>query len=276
MTETQGIPHFIYGTAWKESATADLTYLALKTGYRAIDTANQRKHYFEAGVGEGLKKFWAESGLSRDDIFLQTKFTYSRGQDHRKPYNEQDPFRKQVQDSFASSLEHLGTDHLDSYVLHGPYYNDGLGEEDFETWTAMEAHHKKGQTKFLGVSNINASQLRELLTKVSVKPTFVQNRCFARFKWDADVRQICRQHGIYYQGFSLLTANVNELSTAPVVDLVHKYRKTIPQIVFKFAQKVGMIPLTGTTDPEHMKEDLQIEDFDLSAAELELIENLGK
>jgi diketogulonate reductase-like aldo/keto reductase len=81
------IPNFLYGTAWKEDRTAALTTLALRSGFRAIDTANQRRHYFEAGVGQGLADAYREGFVTRADLFLQTKFTYQAGQDHRLPYD---------------------------------------------------------------------------------------------------------------------------------------------------------------------------------------------
>ena len=77
----------IYGTAWKQERTAGLTELAVRTGFRAIDTANQRKHYFEAQVGEALQKLYADGAVTRDELSLQTKFTYRRGQDTRLPYD---------------------------------------------------------------------------------------------------------------------------------------------------------------------------------------------
>ena len=79
------VPDFIYGTAWKEDRTASVTDLAIRTGFRAIDTANQRRHYFEGGVGEGLAAAYRDGIVTRADLFLQTKFTYQRGQDHRLP-----------------------------------------------------------------------------------------------------------------------------------------------------------------------------------------------
>ena len=81
------IPDFIYGTAWKEDRTPALVDLALRMGFRGIDTANQRRHYFEEGVGQGLDAAYRRGLVTRDDLFLQTKFTYQRGQDHRLPYD---------------------------------------------------------------------------------------------------------------------------------------------------------------------------------------------
>jgi hypothetical protein len=111
------LPSILYGTAWKEERTRELTSQALAAGYRGIDTANQRKHYVEAAVGEAI----AASGVPRAALFVQTKFTYQRGQDHRLPYDPAAPLADQVAQSFASSCEHLGTDVIDSYVLHGPW-----------------------------------------------------------------------------------------------------------------------------------------------------------
>ena len=101
---------FIYGTAWKEEETKRLTNMALQAGFRAVDTANQRKHYFEAGVGEAVAEAFDEGIVSRDKLFIQTKFTYQRGQDHRLPYDPEAAYPKQVEQSFESSLEHLGVE----------------------------------------------------------------------------------------------------------------------------------------------------------------------
>ncbi len=90
------VPSFFYGTAWKEERTAALTELALDSGFLAIDTANQRKHYFEEGVGQGLRAFLKKGTRTREDIFLQTKFTYQRGQDHRLPYDPKAALATQV------------------------------------------------------------------------------------------------------------------------------------------------------------------------------------
>src|SRR5271154_1819235 len=103
-------PAFLYGTAWKEDRTAGLTELAIRAGFRAIDTANQRRHYFEAGVGEGMAAAYRAGIVTRGDLFLQTKFTYQRGQDHRLPYDPAAGLALQVGQSVASSLVHLGTD----------------------------------------------------------------------------------------------------------------------------------------------------------------------
>src|SRR5437763_1366515 len=148
------IPEFLYGTAWKEDRTAALTELALRSGFRGIDTANQRRHYFEAAVGEGLATAYRAGIVARADVFLQTKFTYQPGQDHRLPYDPAARLSVQVAQSLASSLEHLGTDHLDSYVLHGPSSNSWT-DADTEVWQAMAKERDAGRTLLLGVSNVS-------------------------------------------------------------------------------------------------------------------------
>src|SRR3989344_1782230 len=200
------IPKIIYGTAWKEDSTKSLVFKAIEEGFRAIDTANQRKHYHEAAVGSALSKIF-KRGIEREEIFIQTKYTYPGGQDHRAPYNIRAGYPTQVQQSFQSSLEHLQIEYLDSYVLHGPSIDFGLIQDDWDVWKAMETLHKQGKTKFLGVSNINIEQLKLLVKNAEIKPKFVQNRCFAQLGWDKEIREFCKQHSIIYQGFSLLTAN---------------------------------------------------------------------
>ena len=141
IVEVDGInvPFFIYGTAWKENETSRLTRLALDTGFRGIDTANQRKHYHEAAVGEALSDV-VDSGLvTREEIFLQTKFTFQAGQDDRLPYDPDAPPAEQVAQSFTSSLRNLRTDYIDSYILHGPTRRSGLQPDDWAAWRAMEA-----------------------------------------------------------------------------------------------------------------------------------------
>ena len=95
-------PDFLYGTAWKENRTPALTELALRMGFRGIDTANQRRHYFEAGVGEGLAAAYRAGVVTRGDLFLQTKFTYRSGQDHRLPYDPAADLSTQVAQSLAA------------------------------------------------------------------------------------------------------------------------------------------------------------------------------
>ncbi len=269
------IPPFLYGTAWKDARTAHLTRVAIEAGFRGIDTANQRRHYFEQSVGDALDELVGAGRITRDDLFLQTKFTYVGGQDHRLPYDPQADFPTQVRQSFASSLQHLRTDYIDSYILHGPSVARGLSDADYAVWNEMEALCRDGRARFIGVSNVNAGQLRALVQAAAIPPRFVQNRCFAAAYWDRDIREFCAGHNITYQGFSLLTANPHVLGDPGVINVARRHRKTVAQVVFRFAQQVGILPLTGTTDSTHMKEDLDSSTFRLAEEEVRVIETVG-
>jgi len=269
------IPDFLYGTAWKEERTPALVELALRMGFRGIDTANQRRHYFEAGVGQGLAAAYRAGVVTRAELFLQTKFTYRPGQDHRLPYDSAARLTVQVAQSMASSLEHLGTDYVNSYVLHGPSSGRGWTDADAEVWEAMRKERDAGRTQLLGVSNVSLRHLEQMADIHSEAPAFVQNRCYARLGWDREVRTFCRERKIVYQGFSLLTANAEELRHAVVTDLAARANSTPAQIVFAFARAVGMLPLTGTSNAEHMKQDLASVELELAPDALRAIEGLA-
>ena len=265
----------LYGTAWKEEATESLVIDALDAGFRGIDTANQRKHYNEEAVGRAVIAKLREGMLRREDLFLQTKFTHRDGQDHRLPYDASAPIRTQVEQSFASSLAHFEVDTLDSLILHGPSGRTGLDPEDRDVWRAMESIAQSGRVKLIGASNVTAAQVIELVELAKVPVSFVQNRCYAERGWDRAVRSVCDEHQIVYQGFSLLTANKPVVTGAKVAAIAKRHGKTPAQIVFRFAQQVGMVPLTGTKDPAHMQEDLAAEAYNLDADELAIIDAAG-
>lgn len=268
------IPNFLYGTAWKEDRTQALTELAIRAGFRGIDTANQRRHYFEAGVGQALATLYREGLLTRADLFLQTKFTYRPGQDHRLPYDPSASLSVQVAQSLASSLEHLGTDYVDSYMLHGPSSSNWT-EADAEVWQSMRSERDAGRTRLLGVSNVSLRHLQQMEVGNADRPTFVQNRCFAHLGWDRDVRIFCRERGIIYQGFSLLTANLEVLYNPMLAALASRLNATPPQLVFAFARTIGILPLTGTSDAEHMKQDLASIDLVIPAEAVRALEDVG-
>ena len=265
----------MYGTAWKEAKTEELTRLALAAGFRAVDTANQRRHYVEAGVGSAVAAAISAGELRREDVFLQTKFTYAAGQDHRLPYDPRAEFVTQVEQSFHSSLEHLQVDYVDSYVLHGPAVRRGLTRVDWEVWRAMESMQRAQKLRLIGVSNVSLEQLTALHRDAEIKPAFVQNRCYAATGWDREVRAFCAAEGIVYQGFSLLTANPHVLASPLVGRIARRLNRSAEQIVFRFALEVGMLPLTGTTDPQHMRLDLEAFDFSLEAAEVAALEAIA-
>jgi diketogulonate reductase-like aldo/keto reductase len=270
-----GVPRFIYGTAWKEDQTEDLVRMALENGFRGIDTANQRKHYYEEGVGDAVSSAIEDGLVERSDLFIQTKFTYERGQDNRLPYDPDASLDEQVEQSLESSLEHLRTDYVDSLVLHGPQAREGLSEGDKTVWRTFEELVDSDSVERIGLSNVAPDQLEEFVEFADHPPTFVQNRCFARMAWDRPNREICAEHGIHYQGFSLLTANKRALQSRSVREIAERHGKTIPQVVFRFVLHLNMIALTGTTSEEHMQQDLDVFEFELTDEEIETIETVA-
>ncbi len=262
------LPSIIYGTAWKEETTEELVLTALKTGFRGIDTANQRRHYNEAAVGNAIIK----STIPREQLFLQTKFTQLGGQDHRLPYDPHADYAIQVRQSFRSSLQHLQTNYIDSFLLHGPSTRVGLAPSDWQMWREMEKIYQEKQTHHLGISNVNVDQLKLLYEKAMIKPTFVQNRCYAQLEWDKEMREFCNKKDIIYQGFSLLTANTFVLPK--VQHIAARLNRTPTQVIFKFAMQMGILPLTGTTNSTHMQEDLAL-DFNLTGEDVQFIENIA-
>jgi len=268
------IPSFMYGTAWKKETTRQLVELAVASGFKAIDTANQIIHYEEGLVGEAVEAL-AKQGIKRDTLFLQTKFTPLGGQGGRPPYDSSADLSMQVMQSIESSLDHLRTDYVDSYVLHAPLSRRGLGPADWDVWNAMEDLYRSAKAKMIGVSNITAGQLAELCSQANTKPMVVQNRCFAALGWDMELREICREEGIVYQGFSLLTANREVLVAPEIRTIASRLNATPAQVVFRFAMQIGMLPLTGTTSQQHMKEDLEAEKLALSVEEIDRIERIA-
>src|SRR5262245_11831261 len=119
----------------------------------------------------------------------------------------------------------------------------------------MEAIHD-GRARLIGVSNVTLGQLEEFCRQARISPRFVQNRCHAERGWDREIRAFCDANGITYQGFSLLTANRNVTSRPEMARIAARHGRAVGQIVFRFALEVGMVALTGTTDVDHMKEDL--------------------
>ncbi len=268
-------PAFIYGTAWKQDATAGLVEKAVRAGFRAIDTANQKKHYREDYVGEALKKLYDEGVVERSQLWLQSKFTSVDGQDHRLPYDPKAPVGEQVRQSFESTLKNLGTDRLDSFLLHGPAAGFGMTDWDWEVWTALEQLHEDGRVAAIGVSNVTPTHIQELLEDARVPPMIVQNRCYAVRGWDKAARGLCATSGIVYQGFSLLTANPQVVGSKTVAGIARRLSATPEQVIFRFAKAIGILPLTGTSNERHMKQDLAAFELGLTGDDVKAILALG-
>jgi diketogulonate reductase-like aldo/keto reductase len=267
------MPRIIYGTAWKKDATAGLVEQALEAGFRGIDTACQPKHYHEPGVGDGIAATIQRGLLTRDQLYLQSKFTPLNGQDpERIPYDPKAELAQQVEQSFQSSLRNLQTDYLDGLVLHSPLADRA---QLLTVWRAMEAIYQSGAVRQLGISNCYDPGLLALLHgRADIKPVIVQNRFYADTGYDTEIRAFCDQHDMVYQSFWTLTANPGILASAEIKSLAAKYKRSPAQVFFRYLTQIGIVPLTGTTSAQHMREDLAIFEFELNGEELEVVGSL--
>jgi len=266
------IPNFLYGTAWKKDKTEEFTFQAIELGMRGIDTANQLIHYNEIGVGSAVSKAISNKLVERREMFLQTKFTYVEFQnkDGFLPFDPSDAADKQLRSSFENSLEHFDTDYLDSYLIHGPESSVGLSENDKLLWREMEKLADEKKVVHIGVSNFSADQIDLLVDFAKIKPKFVQNRCYPTIKWDSQAQEVCKKHGITYQGFNL-QRDPHIQDSAYWASLSQKYDLPITTIVYSYARQAGMLPLTGATQLCNLKENLRALDDLLTQDEFDFI-----
>lgn len=275
------MPRIMYGTAWKAERTADLVAQALGVGYRGVDTACQPKHYNEPGVGQGVARFLAAAAnsnppVARGDLFLQTKFTPIDGQDRRKPlpYDPQASLTDQVKQSFSTSQKNLGTDYIDSLVLHSPLARK---EDLLQVWRAMESLHSVSGpgVRQIGISNCYQPELfRWLYENAKVKPTVLQNRFYRESGFDIELRRFCSENNVRYQSFWTLTANPDILASDVVMNIAKEKKVTPEQVFFRVLSYMGITPLTGTKSEKHMRQDLEIFNFELDQEERKSVEDL--
>jgi diketogulonate reductase-like aldo/keto reductase len=266
------VPRIIYGTAWKKAATEQLVSLAIQKGFRGIDTACQPKHYEEPGVGAGVAAS-LKQGLTRADLYLQTKFSSLSGQDPKRiPYDPKASLAEQIAQSVAASLKNLQTDYLDCVLLHSPMPTMAQTQS---AWRTLETFVDTGQVRQLGISNCyNRADLERLYETARIKPAIIQNRFYAETNYDRDIRAFCDQSQIIYQSFWTLSANPHVLAHETMTALASIHQQTTAQILFRYLTQIGVVPLTGTQSETHMRDDLAIFDFELTIEERSAIEAL--
>lgn len=247
------MPPMIYGTAWKTERTAGLVSQAIAAGFRGIDVACQPKHYNEPGVGEALSQVFASGAIKREELFLQTKYTAIGGQDPaRVPYDVSAPIEQQVEQSLACSLRNLGVSYIDSVLLHSPLPTHAL---TMRAWRVLEKAVEAGTVRQLGISNTGLPQLQQLYTDAVVKPSVVQQRFHAPTGFERDMRAWCQTQGVAFQSFWTLSANnkPGQVMQSPTfLQLCRSHDLTPQELFYRFVMTVGICPLNGTTDQEHM------------------------
>jgi len=252
------MPLILYGTAWKQDATAHWVETALRAGFAGIDTAGQPRHYDEAAAGAGI----AASARARDTLYLQTKFTPIAGQDPaRLPYDPDAPPATQIAQSFASSQRNLSSERIDALLLHSPLREPSAQRV---AWRAFETLADAGQVGLLGISNCyEPARLAQLWRDARIKPAIVQNRFYAQTGYDREIRAFCRANGLVYQSFWTLSANPALLNSATVLGLAAAYDCSPAQILFRWLIQNDVVPLTGTTSTTHLRQSLDVLAFEL-------------
>ncbi len=249
------IPQFGFGT-WQVPAeeTAQTVRAALDAGYRHIDTAQMYGN--EEGVGQAL----AESGLSRDEVFLTTKLS-NDGHGHDAALRKLD-----------ESLAKLGTDRVDLYLIHWPRPQE---DRYVETWKGFEKALAEGKTRAIGVSNFTIANLERLANETGTVPAVNQIELHPRLV-QRELRNYHVEHGIATEAWSPLAQGGDLLTDGVLKELAVKYGKTPAQVVLRWHVQLGNIVFPKSMRPERMRENIDVFDFDLSNDDMDAVSALDR
>ncbi len=230
---------------------------ALQEGYRHIDTAQAYKN--EEGVGRAIK----ESGIPREEIFLTTKL-----------WNKNHSYDLTMS-SFAESLEKLQTDYVDLFLIHWPNpvdFRDHWQEANAQSWKAMEELYEAGKIKAIGVSNFRPHHIEELKKTAKILPMVNQIFLAPGEKQEAVVAY-CEENNIRLEAYSPL--GTGKIFAVPEMqELAAKHDKTIAQIALRWSLQHGFLPLPKSVTPSRIRENAQLFNFELSAADMAQIDAL--
>jgi 2,5-diketo-D-gluconate reductase A len=251
------IPQLGFGVFLVEpDETVAAVSTALQTGYRHIDTAEGYGN--EKEVGEAIRK----SGLDRADVFVTSKLDNSS---HRP-----DDARR----AFDASLDALGFDYLDLFLIHWPLPTRYDG--DFvSTWRTLEEFYRDGRARSIGVSNFQAHHLRRLHTETEIPPAVDQFECHPYLTQD-DLRAFCGEHQIAIEGWAPLARGGELLADPEIGTIAERAGKTPAQVVLRWHIQRGDIVFPKSVTPDRIRENIDIFDFELSATDVEDITVLNK
>ena len=222
---------------------------ALKSGYHLVDTANAYMN--ERGTGRGINN----SGVKREDVFVSTKLW---------PTEYENP------NAIDETLERLGLDYIDLLFLHQPAGNWQAG------YKMLEKAYKDGKIKAIGISNFEGKYLDELLSSCEIVPQVMQVECHPYFT-QKETRAITDPKGIKIMCWFPLGHGDKSLVNEPIfAKLAEKYGKSPAQIILKWHNQMGFIVIPGSRNPEHIKENADIFDFELTDEEMAEIAKLDK
>src|SRR5699024_7821298 len=231
--------------------TAQAVQSALQAGYRSLDTAAAYGN--EAGVAEGIRA----AGVAREELFITTKLWNS---DHG---------HDAAQRALDTSLEKLGTDHVDLYLIHWP-----VPEQDryVESWKALEKLHSDGRSRAIGVSNFHPKHLRRLLDESDTVPAVNQVELHPRLQ-QAELRSFHAEHNIATEAWSPL-AQGGLLANETLTSLAAKYGKTSAQVVLRWHLQVGNVVIPKSVTPTRIAENFDVGDLDLADDDMAAVAEL--
>ncbi|EHM71268.1 aldo/keto reductase [Staphylococcus pettenkoferi] len=228
---------------------------AIMNGYRHIDTATRYGN--EQAVGEGIQEALQESDLTREDLFVTSKLwltDYGRGN---------------VEAAYIDSLKKLGLDYLDLYLMHWPGTDEAVM---VDTWHGMEDLYKGTNVRNIGVCNFEPEQLEALLAQVSIKPVINQVEYHPTFQ-QRKLSLYLNAQRIYLESWSSL-ARGDALTNNTIREISDKVGKTPAQVILRWVYQRGVVSIPRSSNPEHIKENIAIFDFELSEEEMERINQL--
>lgn len=229
---------------------------ALKAGYRHIDTAAVYGN--EESVGKAIK----DSGLSREDVFVTSKV-----------WNTERGYDKTIA-AYEASLEKLGMDYLDLYLIHWPAIekqNDDWEELNKESWRALMDLYKAGKVKSIGVSNFQKKHM-EALKDAEILP--MVNQIEFHPGWlQEETRELCKELGILVEAYSP-NGNGKLLKDDTLLKIAEKYGKSVAQICIRWTLQHGTLPLPKSVTPEYIKENTEVFDFEISDEDMQTIDEM--
>lgn len=235
-----------------DGETYDAVLNALKAGYRHIDTA--AAYMNETDVGKAVR----DSGIPRDEIFITSKLWI------------QDYGFEAATKAIQTSLDNLGMDYIDLYLLHQPYA-DVVG-----AWEALEAAKEKGLLKSIGISNMTPKFYNEFVSQFKTKPSVNQVEFNPYFQQKA-LRETMQDDGVKIEAWAPLgQGNQDLLQEQILVQLAEKHNKNVGQVILRFEIQEGIIPLPKSVTPSRIEGNIDIFDFELSEDEMSAIRALDK
>ncbi|MCA0984981.1 aldo/keto reductase [Halobacillus yeomjeoni] len=227
---------------------------AIETGYRSIDTAMIYGN--EEQVGEAIR----ESEIKREELFITTKV-----------WNSDQGFENTIQ-ALETSLDKLGLDYVDLYLIHWPTPEF---DEYVETYKALEQLQKDGKVKAIGVCNFDVDHLQRLLDECEVKPAVNQVECHPYLAQN-ELKDFCRQHGIYVEAWSPLMQGGEVLQNDTIQSIAKKHGKTPAQVVIRWHLQNDTIVIPKSVTPSRIEENFNVFDFELTHEDMDAINQLDR